>query len=115
MKNKYDIGQYILVASELADFGFNILPWKAQNANGPDITITRGGRAYTVEVKKAKITKRNSLQVPPIEPRRRNDDLVAIVLPNYKVLLQPMSEHLSLCTAKGYRTLSGLFLTKGNK
>ncbi|RTL05285.1 hypothetical protein EKK58_08480 [Candidatus Dependentiae bacterium] len=76
-----------------------------KNENGPDIWVLKNGVPYSIEVKKCKITKRNSVQVPPVEKNRRNDDFIAIIHPSGYILFEPMKHHLSSCTPKGYRTL----------
>lgn len=89
--------------------GFESLGLSHKNANGPDLTITKKKRAYTVEFKKCKVTKRGSVQVPPVEPKRRKDDFIAIETPCGITIFEPMKDHLKLCTPKGYRTLPSCF------
>jgi hypothetical protein len=85
--------------------GFKPLAPGKSNANGPDIWATKGSRAYSFEVKKCQITKRNSVQCKPVEKNRRCDDFIAIEMPSGYVLIEPMAQHLLLCTKSGYRTL----------
>lgn len=85
--------------------GYKILSKAKRNENGPDIWITKNGKPYSVEVKKCRITKRNSVQVPPVEKNRVDDDFIAIEMPSGYILFEPMADHLKCCTKKGYRTL----------
>ena len=89
--------------------GFKSLGLDKENTNGPDLTITKKKRAYTVEIKNCRITKRGSVQVPPVEANRRKDDFIAIKTPCGIVIFETMTEHLSKCTPKGYRTLHVAF------
>ncbi len=97
-----------LVSKHFRRMGMRPLDAPKINANGPDLTVIYEGRALTVEIKRARRTRRNSLQVPAVERNRRQDDLIAVVLPSGYTLIEPMADHLKLCTPKGYRTLSGL-------
>lgn len=78
-----------------------------KNENGPDLWVTQNGKPYSIEIKNCKTTKRNSVQVPPVEKNRRNDDFIAIIHPSGYVLFELMEDHLKCCTPKGYRTLWG--------
>ena len=86
--------------------GFKLLGFNHKNTNGPDLFITKNKKAFSVEIKKAKSTLSGSLQVFPVEPNRKSDDLIAIELPSGYVLIEPMKDHLKLCSKKGYRTLN---------
>jgi hypothetical protein len=99
-----------LTVKQIKLFGFTPLKRKHRNANGPDITAIKDHSAYTFEVKVARVTKRGSLQVPPVEHNRRNDDFILIVLPKGQVIIESMADHLSRCTSKGYRTLNHALL-----
>jgi hypothetical protein len=96
-----------LTVKEIKRFGFKPLKAGKRNANGPDLTAIKNNRAYTIEIKRARVTKRGSIQVPPVEKNRIHDDMIAIVLPNERVLLGSMEDHMNLCTPKGYRTIFG--------
>jgi hypothetical protein len=85
--------------------GFRPLAPRKSNANGPDVWAIKNERAFSFEIKKCKITKRNSVQSPPVEKNRKGDDFIAIELPSGYVLIEPMGQHLRLCTKSGYRTL----------
>lgn len=94
-----------LIEKAFKKMGFKCLPKQHINANGPDMVITKGPSSYTVEIKSLRITERGSFQVPPVSPPRKNDDLIAIAVSKNYVLIEPMKDHLRLCTPKGYRTL----------
>lgn len=85
--------------------GFKPIGVPHKNANGPDLWALKGKIAFSFEVKKARITKRNSVQVPPVSRARRQDSFIAIEHPSGYVLIEPMDQNLKLCTPKGYRTL----------
>lgn len=89
----------------LTRIGFTVLSIAKKNENGVDIWTTKDGKPYSVEVKKCRTTKRNSIQVPPVEPNRVNDDFILILHPSGYILFEPMSQHLKNCSPKGYRTL----------
>ena len=81
--------------------GFKCLNTHHKNAKGADLTVIKNNNAYTVEIKCTRYTKRKSLQVSPVECRRKNDDLIAIVLPSRYILVEPMEQHLKNCSTKG--------------
>lgn len=86
--------------------GFEVVSFRSKkNANGPDCYIKQKDNIFTCEIKKCKITQRGSIQIPPVEKNRINDDFILIELPQGDLLLSKMKDHLSLCTKKGYRTL----------
>jgi len=94
-----------LIEKQFRKLGFKCLPKQHINANGPDLVIIKGPKSYTVEIKNIKVTERGSLQVPPVSIPRKGDDLIAIVISKDYVLIEPMKDHLKLCTGKGYRTM----------
>lgn len=91
--------------SLLKKLGFKILSTAKINENGPDVWVTKKGKPYSIECKTCRITKRHSVQVPPVETNRRADDFILIRHPTGYLLFEPMQQHLKLCTPKGYRTL----------
>lgn len=97
-----------LTVKALRKLGFKPLNTRATTANGPDLFAIKNDVAFSVEIKSTRRTKRGSLQVPPVEKNRHNDDLISIVLPSGYVLIEPMRDHLKACTPKGYRTLTEL-------
>ncbi len=95
--------------SFMAKAGIKSLGRGKKNANGPDLTVAKNRRAYTVEIKKCRVTARGSVQVQPVGPKRKNDDFIAIETPCGVIIFEPMIEHLKKCSSKGYRTLHGVF------
>lgn len=94
-----------LVSRVLRKNGFKVLSFAKKNENGPDVYVVKNKKPYAVEIKSCRVTKRNSVQVPPVEKNRKNDDFILIILPNKYVLFEKMSDHLKCCTQKGYRTM----------
>lgn len=95
------------IVAALKRAGFKTLgAEKHKNANGPDLYAIRNDRVYTVEVKQARIQRQDCAQVHPVEPNRRNDDLIAIGFPSGNVLIEPMQDHLRACSEKGWRSIS---------
>lgn len=84
--------------------GFQLSGFRHRTANGPDCYAAKGDRIYTVEVKC--VSWRGKNRVPPVTPKRRNDDLIAVVFPGGYVFIEPMADHLKLCSPTGYRHLS---------
>lgn len=63
----------------------------------------------SVEVKRARRKKNNSAEVDPVSNPRKNDDLIAIIINDKYVLIEPMEHHLKACSSKGTRPLTKLF------
>lgn len=79
--------------------------------HGPDLTCKMNSLSYTVEVKKAnqlwhKCGRSGGWRVGPVTPKRRGDDLVAMVLPNGYVYIDSMENHLRNCSNSGARAIS---------
>lgn len=87
--------------------GFRPLKPAKPNANGPDLWVLKNEKAYSVEIKSTRLTKRGSLQVNPVEKNRRSDDFIAIKIGDY-VLVEPMEHHLKNCTPAGHRTMTNM-------
>ncbi len=86
-------------------FSFHYLP-ENKNANGPDLWVEpKKGRPLSVEIKHSRVLKNGTIQVPPVSPMRRNDDLIAIVINDY-VLIEPMKDHLKSCSPNRTRQLT---------
>lgn len=79
-------------------------------AGRPDVLFTdEHGMSRSVEVKKAIAAYGGKCwQTHPVSPRRRDDDFVAIVLPNDSVILCSMIDHLALCSPSGKRAITDL-------
>jgi hypothetical protein len=61
---------------------------------GPDITCEKDGDTFTFEVKTIMSRGKNSYRVGRVTPLRRNDDMVALVLPGEFIHIEPMSDFL---------------------
>lgn len=99
-------------AEKIAAEHFRSIGWSVEHGHGagPDLIISgwAGGSARaSVEVKQAFRGTRCWL-VPFVKPNRRSDDFVAIVLPNGKVIVEKMSEHLSKCGNYGNRAVTAM-------
>lgn len=96
---------YKPVVSALRKLGYRAILQKKINANGTDIVAVSGDRVLRVEVKRAtQASKRwHSLRVKPVSSPRRNDDLIAIIMPSGYVLIEPMADHLRCCNKYGSR------------
>lgn len=88
--------------------GYKILTRAIGTQNGPDLHIQKDDIIFRVEVKKARSIKR-SMAVHPVEDNRIYDDLIAIVFPSGYVLIEPMKDHLKLCSESGSRSFFGIY------
>lgn len=95
------------VAKNLERRGWKCFDLAADNANGPDLTIARNGKTYRVEIKKACKSTR-CWKTTPVGKSGRNCDLIVILLPNHKLLIQPMKDHLALSSKSGHRFITEL-------
>lgn len=79
-------------------------------SHGPDLTLLKNGIKVTCEVKTASVNANAGASVrwycSKVYPRRKNDDLIAIVFNRETVLIQPMSVHQAKCAPKGTRALT---------
>ena len=81
------------------------------HGTGPDVIFNTGNIKWSVEVK---VANKNGerWRVNGVRPSRRNDDLIAIVLPNKRVHIEPMSDHLAQCVkSDGSRSIRHLILS----
>lgn len=81
------------------------MPVRRTAGKGPDLVI---GKSVTVEVKGANYHHGKSLRVCSVTPKRLRDDLVAIVMPDNRVIVETMTSHLSKCDKSGSRTVTHL-------
>lgn len=95
------------VANILTKKGWLCFDLNKDNANGPDLTIARNGRSYRAEIKKA-CKSSGAWKTTPVGVSGKNCDLIIIILPNEDILIQPMREHLALCSKGGYRFITEL-------
>lgn len=80
---------------------------------GPDLVLTLPERPdfmKTVEVKPARRNGKapNAYRVDRVCRNRRDDDFIAIVMPNGTIWIEPMDEHLKKCGPGGWRSVTKL-------
>lgn len=78
---------------------------------GPDLTCSKDGETFTVEVKSAiKMAVNGSIlwASAKVMRSRTGDNLIAIVLPDGSIHIEPMSEHLLKCNKSGQRMVTML-------
>jgi hypothetical protein len=79
------------------------------SCRGPDLVLSKNGVSYTCEVKVAtRHMDSDHWFCSPIYPKRRKDDLMAIVLPGDKIHVEPMEAHLLACSISGRRRLTDI-------
>lgn len=106
-KLKKDTTTIIRASKYLISQGWTVFNSKDDSANGIDLTIARDGRAYHVEIKKVLIGAR-SCSIKPVTGSGLKCEVIGILLPDDTVLLQPMHEHLKLCSVGGLRSITDL-------
>lgn len=92
--------------------GFEIIHvGKHPSTNGVDMWVRKpGSRPLSVELKVVRKQQNGCFQVDPVQPLRKNDDLVAIECGSY-VLIEAMTDHLKCCSTKGTRQMTLLMGT----
>jgi hypothetical protein len=97
-----------LLKQAFASLGLDIIHFpNNKQINGVDLWVQRkGGRPLSVEIKQARKQRNGCVQVDPVCPDRRKDDLVAIILSSQYVLIEPLKDHLLACSPKGTRQLT---------
>jgi hypothetical protein len=77
---------------------------------GPDLTLFLDGKVLTCEVKLAipKSKHPDCFFVQAVAPKRRKDDLIAIVFSNGFIHVEPMKKHLRACPKCGLRAVTSL-------
>ena len=97
---------FFVVSKTLKRMGYKTTKPRKETASGSDIFAIKNDYVLSVEIKNAiKASKtRNVLRVRAVS--RVNDDLIAIVLPNDYVLVEPMRDHLKCCGKNGERFLN---------
>jgi hypothetical protein len=85
--------------------GFEVLG--LTTTKGPDVVVRKGKRTLYVEVKRVfRMKHSNTWRVTGVEPARRNDDFIAMVFPNKRIVLERMDRHLKKCAPSGIRTVT---------
>lgn len=95
------------VADKLIKKGWKVFDIKHDHANGIDLTISKNERTYRVEIKRAFKTAR-AWRINKVGKSGINCELLIIILPNEDIIIQPMKEHLILCTKSGNRHITEL-------
>lgn len=106
-KKKQDFTTIKRAAEFLKNQGWEVFDIKNDSANGPDLTIAKHGRTYRVEIKKALLSKK-SCHVKSVKGSGLLCEAIGILLPNDRVILQSMKDHLSLCCNSGTRSITDL-------
>jgi hypothetical protein len=106
---------YTLLKQTFEDLGFEIIHFNGMpQRNGVDMWVKKKGRRpMSVEIKKLRRNTNRSYQVDPVLPLRLNDDLIAIILNDSYVLVEPMKDHLKACSPKGTRQFTILYGKEG--
>lgn len=94
-----------LVEHNIKQKGWLVFDVNKDTTNGPDLTIARNGKSYRVEIKKACKSSR-AWKVTPVGKSGKNCELIIIILPNNELIIQPMIDHLSLCSKGGSRFIT---------
>jgi hypothetical protein len=79
------------------------------HAHGPDLIIEKGDVIKTCEVKSItpyKVNGKTFYFCSPIYPKRRNDDLIAFVMPDDSLIIENMKDHLMKCAKSGRRSFT---------
>lgn len=93
------------VRKYLKQQGFTLNNQKDERSNGVDIVAIKDGEVLLIEVKKA-IRHNRAWQVDSVSKKQRiTCNTIAIVIPS-GVILEPMSQHLKLCTKNGMRYIT---------
>lgn len=99
-----------LAAEKFRSLGFRV---EKTELHGPDLICTIGEFIWTVEVKPAEQVTAggkvmNGWRTSRVYENRQKDDLVAIVLPNDRVYIDSMKNHLSKCWKHGSRGVTDI-------
>lgn len=95
------------VAKILTKKGWLCFDVNSDTTNGPDITIAKNGKSYRVEIKKA-CRSSGAWKTTPVGKSGLLCELIIIILPNNELIIQPMREHLLLCSKSGARFITEL-------
>lgn len=80
------------------------------DGHGPDVrAVSPNGAALTVEVKSVCLSRGDVWMVKPVRKNRENDDFIAFVSPDGRVVVVEMKDHLSKCGRSGSRSVKRLF------
>ena len=104
-KNKLGFQSEIKVKQYFEKLGFKVTQ---TTCHGPDLILEKNGLTITCEVKTACLSHSNCWFVTPVYPKRTNDELIAIVLPNDRIHIEKMRDHLEFCSKSGRRSITTL-------
>lgn len=103
MKNKSEK----LVRDYLIKNGFIVSDLLEESANGVDLVAIKNGKTLLIEVKSA-IYGSKSVTIKPVLKSGKLCNTIAMVFKNNTIIIQPMSEHLKLCSKSGSRGVTEL-------
>lgn len=95
-------------ANAFIKMGYEILTLVSGTENGPDMHVKKDELVFRVEIKKARKAHR-SMVVHPVEPARKNDDLIAVFFSSGYVFIEPMTDYLMNCAESGSRSFFGIY------
>lgn len=78
-----------------------------ENSNGFDLRIAKGKCIQLIEVKTCSKSTR-SYRVGAVSERSKHSDMIAMITPKGNIILQPMQDHLKLCSIDGSRRVTRL-------
>jgi Holliday junction resolvase-like predicted endonuclease len=85
--------------------GFTLSKQRDERSSGVDIVAIKNGEVLLIEVKQALLHNR-AWQVDAVSKKQRVVcNTIAIVTPN-GIILEPMNQHLKLCTKNGMRYIT---------
>ena len=97
------ISNFALVAEALSSFGWDILEEPKPNDTYYDLTAVSNKKSLRVEIKRVYVKPSGSWEAQPISKNQHKNDLVAIILPNNRVMFEEIDHYLSKCSPNGSR------------
>lgn len=101
MKHKQAVA---IVKKDITTLGHTAVAQVNASTNGPDIEVWTGKKGYRVEVKVAVKLKNGGWQIGPLA--EKNTDMLAIVMPNKRIVYSSMKDHKKIMGERGYRGVS---------
>ncbi len=92
------------VGRDLRRLGYKVVTQTHSAAKGPDIEVWTGKKGYKVEVKIPKKLVNGGYQIDPLQ--EKNADMVAMVLPNGRIIYSSYKDHVKAASKKGFRGTS---------
>lgn len=78
-----------LIIEHFKKLGLKIIGLRDKNCRGSDCWAIGKNKAFSVEIKCARLVRKRTLIVDPVKTNRINDDLIAIVINNYVLATIP--------------------------